>query len=658
MKTYLQKMGRSLQLPVAVLPAAALLQGVGHLMPQSWGIAQFMQAGGVAILNQIALLFAVGLAFGMSKDKDGAAALAGLVAYIIPVGILTPANVALLMGISVKSVDPAFNFVSGNVLVGIIAGLSAGALYNRFKDTKLPMALSFFSGKRLVPIVASLVMLLVSAVLLFAWPTIYDALVNFGKFFINLGAIGAGLYGFFNRLLIPTGLHQALNQVFWFNVAGINDIGNFWANKGVKGVTGIYQAGFFPVMMFGLPAGAYAIYRNALPERKKETAGLMMAGAFASFFTGVTEPLEFSFMFVAWPLYILHAVFVGLSLGFAAFMHWTAGFTFSAGLVDYLLSIHMPIANMPLMLIVQGLVMAVIYYFGFNFAIQKFNLMTPGREPLDVDGSDAVDISDDDDKYTLAAKKVYAGIGGYENIKVIDNCTTRLRLQLFDTDKADTALIKTSGAAGVNILDKSNIQIIIGTEVQFVADALKKLYDNKTPLSKAEDVNETPEPVKEETKTDVKAGTQTFYSVANGQLEDIEKVPDDTFSQKMLGDGYAVVPSDGQITSPVDGTITTIFPTKHAMGIKTDNGLEILLHMGIDTVQLKGEPFDVKVTDGQEVRHGDLLASVNLKKIEEAGKKTDMMVIVTNMPVVSMMKFKDLDRQVNKDDDVVEITTK
>ncbi|MFD1418935.1 N-acetylglucosamine-specific PTS transporter subunit IIBC [Companilactobacillus keshanensis] len=661
MKTYLQKMGRSLQLPVAVLPAAALLQGIGHLMPQSWGIAQFMQAGGVAILNQIALLFAVGLAFGMSKDKDGAAALAGLVAYIIPVGILTPANVALLMGISVKSVDPAFNFVSGNVLVGIIAGLSAGALYNRFHETKLPMALSFFSGKRLVPIVASLVMLLVSAVLLFAWPTIYDALVSFGKFFINLGAVGAGLYGFFNRLLIPTGLHQALNQVFWFNVAGIDDIGNFWANKGVKGVTGMYQAGFFPVMMFGLPAGAYAIYRNALPERKKETAGLMMAGAFASFFTGVTEPLEFSFMFVAWPLYILHAIFVGLSLGFAAFMHWTAGFTFSAGLVDYLLSIHMPIANMPLMLLVQGIFMAVIYYFGFDFAIKKFNLMTPGREPLNTDAVDSVEVSDDDDKYSLAAKKVYAGIGGFENIKVIDNCTTRLRLQLFDTDKADQSLIKTSGAAGVNILDKNNIQIVIGTEVQFVADALTKLYDAKTPLTKAKETTEseeTLESTKEEKISDVKSGTETFYSVANGKLEDIEQVPDDTFSQKMLGDGYAVVPTDGQIVSPVDGIITTIFPTKHAMGIKTENGLEVLLHMGIDTVQLKGEPFDLKVADGQTVRHGDLLASVDLDAITAAGKKIDMMVIVTNMPVVSMMKFKDLDRQVNKDDDVVKVTTK
>jgi PTS system N-acetylglucosamine-specific IIC component len=235
--------------------------------------------------------------------------------------------------------------------------------------------------------------------------------------------VGAGLYGFFNRLLIPTGLHQALNQVFWFNTAGINDIGKFWANEGVKGITGRYQAGFFPVMMFGLPAGALAIYRNALPARKKETAGLMLAGAFAAFFTGVTEPLEFSFMFVAWPLYLLHAVFTGLSLAFAALMHWTAGFTFSAGLVDFVLSAHLPIANQPLMLLVQGVVMAVIYYFGFDFAIKKFNLMTPGREPITAEAP-VVATAAGQDKYQIKAQQLYQALGGAANLTIVDNCTT------------------------------------------------------------------------------------------------------------------------------------------------------------------------------------------------------------------------------------------
>ena len=660
MKTYFQRMGRSLQLPVAVLPAAALLEGIGHWLPKNWGLAQFLQVGGTAILSQLALLFAVGLSIGMAKTKDGASAMAGVVAYIVPTFVLAPKQVALLKGIKVGAVDPAFNAIAGNVFIGIVAGLIAAALFDRFHETKLPMALSFFSGKRLVPILATLTMLLVSVVLLFVWPVLYNALIAFGKFIVNLGWIGAGLFGFFNRLLIPTGLHQALNQVFEFNIAGINDIGNFWANKGTKGVTGMYLAGYFPVMMFGLPAGALAIYRNALPEHKKTTAGLMLAGAFASFFTGVTEPLEFSFMFVAWPLYVIHAIFTGLSMAFAAFMHWTAGFTFSAGLVDYILSFHMPIANKPYMLLVQGLVMAVIYYFGFDFAIKKFNLMTPGREPVDTNASAPVEevaTSDTDDKYMVMAKKVYAGIGGHDNISVIDNCTTRLRLQLKDTGKINKSQIMNAGVAGVNVLDKVNIHIVVGTEVQFVADALKKLFAENAAVTSSDAKEETT--VESEPASDVKSGeTDTFYSVANGHLEDIEKVSDPTFAQKMLGDGYAVIPSDGKIVSPVDGTIETIFPTKHALGIKTANGLEVLVHMGIDTVQLKGEPFDLKVTDGQEIKHGDQLAQVDLEKITNAGKKTDMMVIVTNMPSVAYMKYNVLDKDVQLDTEVVRVTTK
>ncbi|PMD68014.1 N-acetylglucosamine-specific PTS transporter subunit IIBC [Companilactobacillus nuruki] len=658
MKTYLQRMGRSLQLPVAVLPAAALLEGIGHWLPQSWGLSQFLQVGGTAILSQLALLFAIGLSIGMSKSKDGAAAMAGIVAYIVPTYVLAPKQVALLLGIKVSTVNPAFNAIAGNVFIGIIAGLIAAALFDRFHETKLPMALSFFSGKRLVPILSTIVMLVVSVILLFIWPVLYDALISFGKFIVNLGWIGAGLFGFFNRLLIPTGLHQALNQVFEFNIAGINDIGNFWANKGTKGVTGMYLAGYFPVMMFGLPAGALAIYRNALPERKKTTAGLMLAGAFASFFTGVTEPLEFSFMFVAWPLYVIHAIFTGISMAFAAAMHWTAGFTFSAGLVDYILSFHMPIANKPYMLLVQGLVMAVIYYFGFDFAIKKFNLMTPGRESIEENSSAPVEevaTSESDDKYMVMAKKVYAGIGGHDNINVIDNCTTRLRLQLKDTGKINKSQIMDAGVAGVNVLDKVNIHIVVGTEVQFVADALKKLYSENADVT----VSKTTQVEKAAPKSDVRSGeTDIFYSVANGRLEDIEQVSDATFAQKMLGDGYAVVPTDGKIVSPVDGKIESIFPTKHALGIKTHNGLEVLVHMGIDTVQLKGEPFEIKVESGQEVHHGDQLARVDLDKIKQAGKQTDMMVIVTNMPSVSYMKYNVLDKDVKLDTKVVKVTTK
>ena len=662
MKSYLQRMGRSLQLPVAVLPAASLLVGIGNWWASAnpGAVSAFLQAGGNAILGQLALLFAVGLALGMSKDKDGSAALAGVVAYFVPVSILSPASVATLKGIKETAVDPAFSHIAGNVFIGIIAGLIAAALYNRFHETTLPMALSFFSGKRLVPIMASIVMLGVTIILMFVWPPVYEALVAFGKTFVGMGAVGAGIYGFFNRLLIPTGLHQALNSVFWFDVAGINDIGKFLASQGTKGITGMYQAGFFPVMMFGLPAGAYAIYRNARPEKKKVTASLMMAGAFAAFFTGVTEPLEFSFMFVAWPLYVIHAVFTGLSLAFAAFMHWTAGFAFSAGLVDFILSFKNPIANQPYMLIVQGLVMAVIYYFGFDFAIKKFHLMTPGREEdTDNGAGDDVEIATDasDDKYMIQAKKIYAAIGGSDNITNIDNCTTRLRLQLKDTGSINQKAIKSAGAMGINVLDETNLQIIIGTEVQFTADALAKLYTAKAPITDVKGASATEAP--EETVANVNSGaTDEFYSVVDGELLDIEEVSDPTFAQKMIGDGFAVEPVNGHIVAPVSGEITTIFPTKHALGIKTSNGLEVLVHMGLDTVELEGKPFTVHVTEGQGVEHGDDLADVDLDAIKDAGKMPTMLVVITNMAAVSYMKAEKGGRQVAADEEVLKATIK
>ncbi|AWV72090.1 N-acetylglucosamine-specific PTS transporter subunit IIBC [Latilactobacillus curvatus] len=672
MKNYLQRMGRSLMLPVAVLPAAAILMGIANWVGNGDSNANvftiFLSAGGGAILNNLPLLFAVGLALGMSKDQDGAAALAGLVAFLVPKTILAPASIQAMQGLSdIAKVNPAFGKIEGNVLIGIIAGLIAAAMYNRFHNVKLPMALSFFSGKRLVPIMAATAMMVVSAILYFVWPAVFTVLVSFGEAISKLDWFGAGLYGFFNRLLIPTGLHHALNSVFWFDVANINDIGNFLGGakslangSAVIGKTGMYQAGFFPVMMFGLPAGAYAIYKNARPERRKATASLMLAAGFASFFTGVTEPLEFSFMFVAWPLYVLHAAFTGISLAVAAFFHWTAGFAFSAGLVDYVLSLKNPVANQPLMLLVEGLVMAVIYYFGFNFAIKKFNLMTPGREAEDAVDEDTAGVETDatDDKFMVQAKRIYAAIGGKDNIKVIDNCTTRLRLQLEDTANVNQSAIKAAGTAGINVLDKTNIQIIIGTEVQFIADALKELYNHNTPIATS-----TPEqaaaPVEAPVDSDINSGeTDGFYAVANGELIDIENVDDPTFAQKMLGDGYAVIPTDGKIVAPVDGTVMTVFPTKHAIGIKTTNGLEVLVHMGIDTVELNGAPFAVAVEEGQTIKHGDLLATVDLNQITAAGKKTAMMVIITNMPAVDYIKFNAMSTTVAADAVALKATTK
>ncbi|MBK4881616.1 N-acetylglucosamine-specific PTS transporter subunit IIBC [Enterococcus faecium] len=652
MKAYMQRMGRSLMLPVAVLPAASLLVGIANWIVgmgvSNAGTTLLMNAG-LAILNHLALLFAVGLALGMSKDKDGSAALAGLVAYLVPQTVLASESVQGLLGLEkLSDVNPAFSTMDNNVFIGIIAGLTAAAMYNRFSQVKLPMALSFFSGKRLVPIMSALAMLVISAILLFIWPSVYDVLVAFGKGISRLGFVGAGLYGFFNRLLIPTGLHHALNSVFWFDVAGINDIGNFLAGQqaldsgqAIVGQTGMYQAGFFPVMMFGLPAGALAIYQCARPEKKKQTASLMLAAAFASFFTGVTEPLEFSFMFVAWPLYVLHAVFTGISLAVSAFFHWTAGFAFSAGFVDYFLSLKNPVANQPLMLLVQGAVFAVIYYFGFRFAIQKFNLMTPGREETaeeETPGEETPDIATGDDKFAVLATQIYQALGGKENVRVIDNCTTRLRLQVQDTDKVDQEKIKQTGVPGVKVIDKTNIQVVVGTQVQFVADEMSRLQQGGT--NTGESVAKPMIVEEKEEKTNLSEEQLAVYAPSKGELIPISEVADPVFSEKMMGDGFAVLPEANEVFAPISGTILNVFPTKHAIGIQTDNGLEVLLHMGINTVDLKGEPFTLYVEEGQRIARGQLIAVVDLEMLEKAGKKSDMIVVFTNGAAVKELSIR------------------
>lgn len=477
MKKYLQRLGRSLMLPVAVLPAAAILMGIGYWIdpsPTGWGsgsvLAAFLIKAGASIIDHIPILFAVGVSFGMAKNKDGSAAISGLVAFLVVTTMLSTDTVALLQGVDVESVDVAFDKID-NAFIGILSGLIAAAMYNRFSQVKLPDFLAFFSGKRLVPIMSSIVMIFVSALLFYIWPIVFGALVSFGESISALGAAGAGLYGFFNRLLIPTGLHHALNSVFWFDTIGIDDIGKLWDGSGVKGVTGMYQAGFFPVMMFGLPAAGLAMYHTAKTKRKKQVASLVLAAGFASFFTGVTEPLEFSFMFLAPMLYVVHAALTGLSLFIAASFQWTAGFSFSAGFVDYILSMQLPLANMPLMLVLQGLVFAVIYYFVFRFLIVKFDLKTLGRED---DEEEFIAISSDKSFAKLAAD-IYEGLGGFANVVSIDYCATRLRIEVKEMGRVNQKQIKDTGVFGINIIGPHSIQVIVGTNVQFVADEMAKL---------------------------------------------------------------------------------------------------------------------------------------------------------------------------------------
>lgn len=475
---YLQRLGKSLMLPVACLPVAAILQGIGYwLDPNGWGansvIAAFLLKAGGVLIDQMAILFAIGVAVGMSDDNDGTAGLAGLVSWLMTTTILSPPVVAMLLKIEEDAVNPAFGKIQTQ-FIGILCGLIAAGCYNKFKSAKLPDAFSFFSGKRCVAIVTAGASIVSSLVLFFAWPVIYKALTSFGEMIMNLGAVGAGLYGLFNRLLIPFGLHHALNSVFWFDVAGINDIGKFWGQMegGVLGQTGMYMSGFFPVMMFGLPAAALAMYHTAKENKKKIAAGLLFSAAIASFFNGVTEPLEFSFMFLAPALYGIHAVLTGISMAVVALLPVRAGFNFSAGFVDWFLSFKAPFAENPIMLIPIGLVVAVVYYVIFRIVIVKFNLKTPGREDDDMDET-TVQLANDD--FTAIAEIILEGVGGKENVANIDNCITRLRLEIKDYTAVNEKKIKSAGVAGVIRPSKTAVQVIIGTKVQFVADEFKKL---------------------------------------------------------------------------------------------------------------------------------------------------------------------------------------
>ncbi len=480
---YLQKIGKALMVPVAVLPAAAILLGLGYwIEPVAWGgnsmLAAFFIKSGGAIIDNMPILFAIGVAFGLSKDKNGSAALAGLVGFLVVTTLLAPGTVAMLKGIPAEEVPAGFAKIN-NQFTGILCGVIASALYNKYSEVELPKFLAFFSGRRLVPIITSFVMMIVSFILMYVWPVVYTGLVTFGEGVSKLGPVGAGIYGFFNRLLIPVGLHHALNSVFWFDVAGINDIPKFLGGaKSIQdgvatvGVTGMYQAGFFPIMMFGLLGACCAFIKTAKPENRAKIKSIMLAAGFASFFTGVTEPIEFAFMFVAPGLYLIHAILTGISVFIAASMQWMAGFGFSAGFIDLLLSTKNPLAVGWYMLVVQGIVFFVIYYAVFVFAIQKFNIKTPGREDDDVASEETPVIKSGSN--AELAEVLLPLLGGKENIVTVDNCTTRLRLEVKDSSLVNDAAIKKI-VPGVLKPNQTNVQVIVGTEVQFVADAMKKL---------------------------------------------------------------------------------------------------------------------------------------------------------------------------------------
>ena len=493
MMKYLQKLGKALMLPVAALPVAGILMGVGYLLaPAVMGAAGdttgaaytagflLIKAGG-ALIDNMAWLFAVGAAVGLADDHDGTAGLAGLVAFLMMQQLLSPAVVETVQGVT----DPdawlattegiAFSKIAGNSFIGILSAVIGGSCYNKFKGTRLPDWLAFFSGKRCVAIMTAVVSIVVSVILLFVWPLIFGALVALGNGVAAMGGVGAGIYAFLNRLLIPTGLHHALNNVFWFDTIGLGDLSHFWAgdtSADVSWSVGMYMSGFFPCMMFGIPGAALAMYQTA--KNKKAAMGLVVSAAICAFVCGVTEPFEFGFMFLCFPLYVVYAALYGIFTIIVYYVNFRAGFCFSAGATDLLFSSSLPAAANTWLIIPLGIAAFIVFYLVFRFAITKFNLMTPGREEEDTDEAPAVAASSDD-KYVAIAEGVLAAVGGKANVKNVDFCATRLRFELVDSSKVDEAACKKAGAVGVMIPSKEAAQVIIGTQVQAVCDELQKL---------------------------------------------------------------------------------------------------------------------------------------------------------------------------------------
>ena len=484
---FLQKLGKALMLPVAVLPICGILMGIGYwLCPATMQggdihgaanlIGLFLVKAGGALIDNMAILFAIGVGVGMSEKNDGTGGIAALASWLMLTTLLSTGFVTTIMPSIADSATKTLAFDKiANPFIGILAGIIGSTCYNKFKSTKLPDWLSFFSGKRCVAIIAGVVSIIVSVVLLFVWPLLFSALVALGKAVAGMDVVGAGIYAFLNRLLIPTGLHHALNNVFWFDTIGLGDLQHFWAGETSADVSwslGMYMSGFFPCMMFGIPGAALAMIQTAKSNKKKVAIGLVASAAICSFVCGVTEPFEFGFMFLAPALYVVYAALYGIFTVITVLVGFRAGFSFSAGATDLIFSAPLPAAKNTWMIIPLGIAAFIVFYVVFRIAITKFDLKTPGREDDDLD-EENITLANDD--FTAMAAVILEGLGGSANVKSIDNCITRLRLEINDDNKIDEAKIKSSGAAGIIRPGKGNIQVIIGPKVQFVADEMEKL---------------------------------------------------------------------------------------------------------------------------------------------------------------------------------------
>lgn len=668
----LQRVGRSFMLPIAILPVAGLLLGIGgsftnQTMIQAYGLSKilgegtllnalltvFNQAGDIVFAN-LPIIFAIGVAIGMAKKEKEVAALAAAIAFFI-----MHASISAMIDIrgladtlptgSLGSVV-GINSLQMGVFGGMIVGLGVAALHNRFYKIELPQVISFFGGSRFVPIISGLVYVFVGIVMSFIWPTVQTAIYALGDFVRSSGYAGTWVYGFTERALIPFGLHHVFYLPFWqTGLGGTAVVGGqliegaqniFFAELADGSITKFsveatrFMSGKFPLMIFGLPGAALAMYKCARPEKRKLVGGLLLSAALTSMITGITEPIEFTFLFVAPLLYVIHCVFAGAAYMLMHIFKVGVGMTFSGGLIDMtLFGILQGNAKTNwIWIVIVGIGYFAVYYFLFSFLIKKFNYKTPGREEGEgevklytrADVNAAKEGKGKANANDTVSALIVEGLGGISNISDVDCCATRLRCTVKDGSKVVQDKFKQSGCSGV-IQKGEGVQVIYGPKVSVIKSNLEEYIEAGAPT-----VFEADE-VKTEEVDNTNTGAAIFANPIKGKVASITETPDPAFAEKMMGDGVVIIPEDNVVYAPCDAEVTFIFPTKHALGLTTEDGFELLLHIGLDTVQLDGTGFTVCVHDGDKVKQGDKLMEFDLDYIRENATSIATPFIITNL---------------------------
>lgn len=677
----LQRVGRSFMLPIALLPVAGLLLGIGssftnQTMLEAYGLTGVIYEGGLvytildimnqcgsAVFNNLALLFAMGVAIGMAKKEKDVAALSGAIAYLVMntaiSAMITARGGVEAMATNTTTTMLGITTLQMGVFGGIIVGLGVAALHNRFYKIQLPQVLSFFGGTRFVPIVCTAVFVVVGIAMFYVWPVVQMGIAALGDLVIRSGYAGTWIYGLLERALIPFGLHHVFYMPFWQTAVGGTAVIDGVTVQGAQNIffaelasrsTEVFSveatrfmAGKFPLMIFGLPGAALAMYRAAKPEKRKVAGGLLASAALTAMLTGITEPLEFTFLFVAPLMYAVHCVYAGLSYMLMHIFKVGVGMTFSGGVIDLtLFGILQGNAKTHwIWVVIVGVVYFVVYYFTFYFMITKMDLKTPGREDegeetklftrsdfkaktgVGPDGSSpAGGVSDP------VSAMILKGLGGKGNLSDVDCCATRLRVTVADAGKVSDALLKQSGASGV--IHKGNgVQVVYGPQVAVIKSNLMDFIDS--PESDRLDALDAPAPVqKEAEKPAAKVKDSVLAAHMKGTVVPMSEVQDEAFSNCILGDGVAIEPSEGRLYAPANGEVDNLFDTHHAIGLVTEDGVEILLHIGINTVELGGKHFTAHVEVGQKVKKGDLLISFDMEAVKAAGYLCTTPMIVCN----------------------------